>query len=239
MKTFKPPRHVVTCLIALAAASSMMMAGPVQAANITWSTPTAIGAFNPPNGETIVDTSGTLVTATNYTTSTQSNKTVNGVTFMSTSTVASGWNATTFDFSIYQDGGITNTDFADLLDSFMFGDTQGAAETLTLTGLTENNMYLVQLFISDDRSGSAGRTQTVTGGTNTTASITQSSSVSLIGTFTADATTQSIVFTPGGSHTPILNAQQLRDVTVIPAPAALPAGLGLLAITALRRRRRA
>lgn len=119
--------------------------------------------------------------------------------------------------------------------------------TLTLGGLVIGNTYSVQFFIHDSRGNTAqpkdtfdsnGSTVTVdTNVTNSAGGLGQW----VIGTFTADASTQSITVGTAGSGTPDgalpqLNAYQVRDITVVPEPAVALLG-SLATLITLRRRR--
>jgi hypothetical protein len=236
---------VVATLFALTAAVFSFSAPRADAASIAWNEPAiAISTV----GNTIVETQGNLVEAINWDTS-AIDRTVNGVTFDSQTTAQTGWNGTpVFNSSIYTDGNISG-DFVRVLDSFMFGDAAGnpGTETLTLgtfNPLTAGKRYLVQLFVSDDRTvGLQTRTQDYTGGANTSALYENGFSYSLTGTFIADGATQDIGVRafPGTTPdqtagTPIINAFQVRQL--VPEPSTLfLSGMALIWMALIRRRR--
>ena len=100
----------------------------------------------------------------------------------------------------------------------------------TLHGLTSGNDYLLQLWVADVRFGST-QTQTFTSGGNTTDPIFIKTGQYVIGTFTADATTQEV--TMNGN---IMNGMQLRHIPVPEPSTTALLGLGGLALI-LRRRK--
>lgn len=181
---------VLLCLIAAA--------HPSGAAPITWGTPVAVrtGAGNSVD----VSTQGTLVEAFNAAISsyTSGNKTVNGVTFVATTNLLP-LNATTVnDFSIATNGGDANYDA--ILSTADYGG--GDSTTITIgdgdgnssvngAGLLEiGRRYQIQVWFVDDRSSSNARTMGF-------ASTSSAAKVNLndqhvTGTFTADATTQTL-----------------------------------------------
>ena len=119
------------------------------------------------------------------------------------------------------------------------GSWPGGDATITFTGLTIGQEYLLQYWVADYRGYGNDRALTLTGGTNTSGALRFLDSDNtygihgsyVIGTFTADATSQSII--ANANESTMMNAAQLR---VIPEPsAALLGGLGMLAL--LRRRR--
>lgn len=213
----------ILVLCALAASSAV-------AADITWDEP---AVAIPTEGNAIVRTDGTLVEAINFTPAGTGGvlnvpRTVNGVTFSPQLTGPTGWNDPVFDTSIYTGGGVSG-DFPPILDSFTFGDTPANPGTETLTlgtfeSLIAGNQYLVQLFVSDDRTAALrSRTQDYLGGGNLSDPYANGFSYSLTGSFIADAATQDIVVRafPGTGQTsasPIINAFQVRQV---PEPSTL------------------
>jgi hypothetical protein len=109
--------------------------------------------------------------------------------------------------------------------------------TLTLNDLTPMQQYMVQIWSNDSRGGALNQLVTFTAGNavsldrNTTG--TSGYGQWVIGTFTADATTQSITVSNSLNQGLALNGLQVRT---IPEPSAtLFGGLGMLML--LRRRR--
>ncbi len=88
------------------------------------------------------------------------------------------------------------------------------------SGLTVGQEYQIQLFASDARPAFSSRTQFFTDGQgNQSPTIMQGNFTSIIGTFTADATTQALGL-EASSNFPILNAYVLR-VMATPEPGSL------------------
>lgn len=104
----------------------------------TWGTPVDISLV----GDTVVDTSGTMVFAYSYGES-GGTRTINGVTFTKTS-FGSGY----ANSGVYNRGGI-GSDFEGMMDSFGWITVTTAYE---LSNLTPGKHYLIQFFISDCRS---------------------------------------------------------------------------------------
>ena len=218
---------------------------PNGSADIDWQTPVAISTV----GNSIVDnTSGTLVEAFNMDNN-STNRTVNGVTFTGASS-RDDFGSSYSHSTIYQDGNV-GAPFASLLDSFGYvpgtsgsGTTDG---TLSLTGLTAGNEYLLQLLFSDDRNATLeSRSMLLGAGESLSDLFYMGDSVSLIGTFTATGETQDIdLYGFAGLNqnngSPIINGFQLRVTYIIPEPMTMLAiGLGISGLGGyIRKRRRA
>ncbi|MBI1368174.1 MAG: hypothetical protein GC162_05920 [Planctomycetes bacterium] len=121
--------------------------------------------------------------------------------------------------------------------------------TFTFGNLSVGQDYLIQLWVGDWRAFTNNRAETIAaGGLNTNVNtptlkfldsdLSNTPSPShgqwVIGKWTADASSISFTLTATSDTIAQYNAMQLR---LIPAPAALPAGLGLLSLLAMRRRR--
>lgn len=160
-----------------------------------------------------------------------------------------GTTSTTFGSTI--NGGTTlatafsslTTNYQSLLGQAVYGATT-LSPTLTFSGLTQGKTYQFQWWASDTRSNQAnGFSVTATAGNSVTLDVNTSSSGNALGqyalgTFTADASTQSIVFSQAGAMQ--INGFQLRDISSIPEPStyAALAGAGVLGLAVLRRRQR-
>lgn len=232
--------------LALVVLSVGLSAADARAGLITWSGPQTIA------DDADVSTNGTLVRAYQFENS-GATYTVNGVAF--DSYIIYGVDTSTFDD--FTDPGVfgsaaapyasLSADYRGLLGGgrFSFGSNP---VTYTLTGLTVGTAYEVQVWVNDSRAG-INRSQTVSGSGSleyNTAQADGGVGQFVIGTFTADAATQVLTFTPDGtSYGAQLNALQLRDLgspAAVPEPASLAllaVGVGPLAAVVRRFRRRA
>ena len=232
----------------------------VHAAPIIWGTATTIGT----NGDADIRTDGTLVGAFTVGNS-ASGATVNGVaftpvhvsgayndyanpiaTFGSVATLA-GNNSlygTTWPSENATAGNpALSTAYQTMLQTGVIPVLTSGTFTLTLQNLTIGNEYLFQTWVQDGRFANGARTQTLTGGANTSGSLNFSNSVGngngsfIVGSFTADAATQAITYTAVTGGTAQINAFQLREMAV-PEPATWIMIAGGLAGCYLLRRRR-
>ncbi len=127
-----------------------------------------------------------------------------------------------------------DSSFNDVISTFgwVFGNS-----SRTISGLTPGRTYLLQLFLYDNRSCCSGRVSTLSDGQGNEIAVQQGSGTSIFGTFTADATTQTL--NQFQSESAIYNAEMLRDITQasneVPEPASLLLTAGALVLL-LRRR---
>jgi autotransporter-associated beta strand protein len=198
---------------ALLAAASFALAVSAGASNITWQSPQAISA------STDVNTQGTLFTSK----STGGDYTVNGV-FFTTANVnfAESFNTGAVGFMNGQTYiGTNDTDgqnYAGLMNvAHLFNPDSNAEATITFSNLTTNQEYLVQLWVADYRGYPNDRYLTLTGGSNTSGQLKYLDSDNsnggihgsyVIGTFSADATSQAILINSNQSTQ--MQAVQLR-----------------------------
>lgn len=234
-------------LVALIALALWAAPVPAVAATIVWGLPTTI------SGDSDVSTLGTTLSAHNIAGSTV---TINGVTFDATAFgnisphfILTG--TAPFGNASY---GSADPPFADLSlsyrdllnsagfePSFSPSDTPDSM-TLSIIDLTVGLPYEFQWWVNDSSGNIFDLTTTATSGI---ASVTLEHNAGnalggvgqfAVGTFVADATTQTIVFQGAGTHPARtqINGFQLR---VIPEPGTgLLSGAGLLALCARRRR---
>jgi hypothetical protein len=225
-------------LIHLRVAALLAALSSAHAAPITWGTPVAVGTG--PGNSSDVSTAGTLVEAYNaaITSYTGGNKTVNGVTFVVTTNLLP-LNATTVnDFSIATNGGDANYDAilstADYgggdSTTIVIGDGDGNS-SVNGAGLLEiGKNYQIQVWFVDDRASSNARTMGFA--SSSTAAKVNLNDQHVIGTFTADATTQTLFLDTvssaagdsfGNAH---ITAYQIRKLAPPSPPAVTIFGSG-------------
>ena len=206
------PFALLLCLV-----SSAVVAGSL-AAPITWGTQMAVRTGTGNSAD--VSTQGTLVEAYNaaLTSYTGGNKTVNGVNFVVNTNLLPGNATTVVDFSAGTNGGDANYDA--ILSTADYGG--GTATSISVgAGLLQiGKAYQIQVWYVDDRSSTDARVMGYAA--SSTASKANLNDQYVIGTFTADATTQTLHLstvssaagdTFGNVH---INAYQIRAITVTP-----------------------
>ncbi len=233
--------------VALATSTAMMASS--SAATIAW------GEFDLDTAVSEISTNGTLIEALNlvntddreYTDTT----TINGVVFTATNLFDTGYYGDhTFGVSTVD----ANLDLLYLQANYNYDSTS----PITLTGLTIGVEYELQSFFGyhiigagitmnrrrmlfypsrSDKINGGGMTMNV--GDSITIQKTSSGPVNngawIIGTFTADATTQNFHSASGSSKKNFISGYQLRDISSVPEPSsAVLIGLGGLALI-LRR----
>jgi autotransporter-associated beta strand protein len=199
------------------------MDSSASGAAIQWGAPVTI------SGEPDVATSGTLAYAYD---NSNASTTVNGVPF------AAGNSGTAFGANVAMSGfvasstgafgsgsgspwnGLTSA-YQTMLRGGAYAGNNSPA-TVTLKNLSVGHVYLVQVWVNDNRSGgTVGRTQTVSGGGNTVTLAYNSTGAAggvgqhCTGTFTANAATQAFTLTgvlPAGNNSSQLNAIQVRNL---------------------------
>lgn len=245
-----------------------MMAGmcaQLSAAVISWQS--SVDMYDGSNSDAFVDNVGTSVIAVNPSSGSHGDITLNGVTFVAANLTALNGGVTSNGVTYTstqpsQNGPTTFGDGAFSSNGDIFNVLSGASwspGTQTFSGLTVGDTYSIQIFSNDARNGRNSNFVAVfSDGTQSvadsmaagTAGFNQLDNRSpdngsgnaggdyIIGTFTADATTQSFDAsgsTNGGSSLNSvdraqINGIQLRNISVIPEPSsALLTGLaGLL-----------
>ncbi|MEP6809609.1 MAG: PEP-CTERM sorting domain-containing protein [Chthoniobacterales bacterium] len=226
---------------------------PAQATIINWgSGPQTISGTAA--GTTDVSTLGTLFGAANNGTTGVSAVTINGVVFNPFVTDGSAASVTSGNFRLSSGpniggsnfgygGGPSGSPFGSLsapYQNLLFSASavSNAPLTLTISGLTNGQLYLVQLWASfSDPGFFPGVSEDVSGGNPTTLQYNTTFPASggvgqfVTGTFTASGTTQSIALTglgPPMQQLSLLNAFQVRAIPEPSTWAMMTAGLALL-----------
>jgi len=210
--------------IAIALILGALIAGQAGASTITW------GPATDTTGPSDIANTGTLFKAFN---SGGAAVNVNGVAFDKTNAVGDDINFSFFSGAA-GGGSLGNAALLALLDTATYTQLQ-TPSPVTLTGLTPGSPYELQLFFMDQRSFSVDRTVTYSSGGNSVTLEADPNNAStapfgqyVIGTFTADATTQGFVIT--GPIVQQVNAWQLRVVPEPSSLALLGLGVGLLVL---------
>ena len=211
---------------ALLATGALALIGTAQAATIAWSAGTDIAS------SAAIDHTGAFVLGHNYGATSGGTHTFGDVTFTQTLINASyaGLQETA---GIYN--GAVDTAFHHVMDSNVYGG--GAASIITVSGLTANTSYLIQVLAGDERKATSfARIANGDGTGQMSGNV--GTSTSFIGLFTtgaAETTVDLQSFTsPSGDAGISISALQVREVPE-PSSAAL-LGLGGLALI-LRRRK--
>ena len=237
--------------ISLSAIVAGILVTTASASNITWQTPLTI------SGTSDVSVNGTLVGTWGPGddwggTSRSDYYPVNGVTFAAYGSGPFGsWISTSGLDDRY--GSFANPNTADsnynyLLQTAIY--SYGSSLSMTWGGMTPGNTYELEFWVNDGRnSATAERTETLTGGANSSAALAYGTGANgtspgqfIIGTFVADGTGQQTLTVNAFGGADIgasaqINLLQLRDITPAPEPSALAfAGIGAAALIGLRRK---
>jgi hypothetical protein len=184
-----------------------------QNETVTWQSPVAI------SGASDVSTNGTFFGSWAPCDGGANSLPVNGVVFQGYSSLP-GFSTGGFDncYGSYNDPGTTNANYNALLEYARYDDTgNGSGDSITWSD-TPGHTYLIQIWANDGRGNS--RTETFTGGANTSATVDFGDAPGqyIIGTYVADGSgsetiTVSGADSPNGDY-PQINLLQIRDVTV-------------------------
>jgi hypothetical protein len=211
-------KTVICCLSIISVLTAVANA---QNENITWQTPQTI------SGASDVSTLGTYFGSWAPNGSTLA---VNGVTFQASSDLPGL--GTSFDNSTgpgsFNSPGTPNANYNTLLTAGAFGNNS-TPYGFGWSGMTPGDTYLVELWVNDGRNSAVNaRTETATGGANTSAFLDYGSGTSgpgqyIVGTFLADLSgAETITLSPGPAiPSAQLNLLQVRDITAVPEPSTL------------------
>lgn len=218
-------------------------------ADIIWDNVITYVANTQPPVSTDVSTEGDMVLAlqqnaagagnTVNTVTFTNTTTQNGVTFTRTTGLTSTYNGFVGG-TVIVDGTTSSTPYRSLLTGGWYG---GNPATFTLSGLTPNQEYLVQVWTSDIRPGLNGAAYnylTMNGTTNTNPPkmlfYNNGTGSTVVGRFSTTGTSVSFNQDATGSYSAygLVNAIQLR---AIPEPATFGVVLSALAAAVIRRRR--
>jgi hypothetical protein len=185
---------------------------------VTWQAPVTI------SGPADVSTLGTYFGSWAPQNGNANSLPVNGVTFQGFSDLPFFTSGPTFDNG-YNGFGSPNTSDANynaLLQYGRFSNEGSTPATFSWSGMTPGNTYMVQLWVNDGRNIGESRSETITGGTKTSAPVSFGSDGTgpgqyIIGTFVANASGgQTLILTPfssGSNPNPQVNLVQVRDIT--------------------------
>jgi hypothetical protein len=188
--------------------------------DVTWRTPVTI------SGPTDVSTQGTYFGSWAPQDGNANTLPVNGVTFQGFSDLPYFTSGPTFDAG-YENYGSPNTSDANyntLLKYARYSNAGDQPATFSWSGMTPGHLYLVQLWVNDGRNIGQSRSETVTGGTNTSAPLSFGSDGTgpgqyIIGTFVANSSRgQTLIlnaFSTGANPSPQINLLQVRDITPV------------------------
>jgi len=243
---------------ALCASIIGLATAAANAADITWQSPLTI------SGTADVSTSGSLVgtwaPGDDWGGANRSdNFPVNGVTFAAYGSGPFGsWVSTSGLDDRFGDPagghfaspGTTDANYNYLLQTAIYSN--GSSISLTWGGMTTGNTYLLEFWVNDGRNSvTAERSETLTGGANTSAALSYGTGGPgpgqyILGTFVADGSGQQTLTLNAFGGADIgpsaqINLLQLRDITPVPEPASIAlAGIGACAMFyGFRRKNRA
>lgn len=219
-----------TVILYASIASVFTAVANAQNANITWDAPLTI------SGTSDVNTSGTVVGtwAPGDDAYNPDSLPVNGVTFNAygSGPFNSFINTSGIDghYTGFNSPGTSDNNYNTILQAAIYNN--GEAMSLTWGGMTAGDTYLLEFWVQDGRnSTTAERSETLTGGANTSAALAYGSGANgpgqyILGTFVADGTgTETLTINPfGGADigpSAQVNLLQLRDISPVPEPSTL------------------
>lgn len=182
-----------------------------QNENVTWQAPMAI------SGPSDVNTQGTFYGSWAPYDGSANTYPVNGVVFQGYSSLP-GFNASGNDsgYNQYVSPNTTNANYNTLLQTATYASSGSGTISITWSD-TPGHTYLIQAWANDGRGN--GRTETFTGGANTSASVDFGDAPGqyLTGTYVADSSGSETITLSGASSAngdyPQINLLQVRDIT--------------------------
>src|SRR6266481_1660182 len=220
-----PMQNKMIAAIVCASAAAVLITTANAQPDVTWQTPVTI------SGTSDVTNSGIYFGSWAPQDGSANTLPVNSVTFQGFSDLPNLVAGSTLDNG-YNGFGSPNTSDANynaLLQYGRFSNEGNIPATFSWSGMTPGNTYLIQFWVNDGRSIGETRSETVTGGANTSAPLSFGSDGSgpgqyIIGTFVADSSGgQTLTVTPfstGANPNAQINLFQVRDITatLVPAP---------------------
>jgi autotransporter-associated beta strand protein len=185
--------------------------------NITWQTPANV------SGASDVNTQGTYFGSWAPYDGSANSLPVNGVTFQGNSDLP-GLNAyfpnhDQNGYNGFHNPGTPNSNYNTLLQTATYCGTGNGTIVVSWNNIP-GHTYLVQLWANDGRGIYPGRTENVTGGTNTSANVDFGDAPGqyVIGTYVANSTSEAITVSGStSSDSPMINLLQVRDITPVTA----------------------
>jgi hypothetical protein len=188
--------------------------------NVTWQTPVTI------SGPLDVSTQGTYFGSWAPQDGSANSLPVNGVTFQGFSDLPFFTSGPTFNagYNGYGSPNTSDNNYNSLLQYARYSDAGDQPATFSWSGMTPGKTYLVELWVNDGRNIGQSRSETVTGGANTSAPISFGSDGSgpgqyIIGTFTANSSSGQTLSlnaaSTGANPSPQINLFQVRDITPV------------------------
>jgi autotransporter-associated beta strand protein len=212
-------RRMKTFLIYACLVGTLIPVAQAQNENITWQTPVTIA------GASDVRTQGTYYGSWAPYDGSANTLPVNGMAFQGNSDL-SGLSTVNFE-SGYNSYGSPNTASANYNALLQYATYANATpNSLTWDGMTPGHTYLVEIWVNDGRNIGESRSETFTGGNNTSANVLFGSDGSgpgqyIIGQFVADSSGSETIavtaYSSGANPDAQINLLQVRDITVTTA----------------------